>query len=70
MASIKNERRSWGGGQTNLSDRRTNASVREKDVREVVEREFSQMEQAHARIREAQLSVRLREGSAEIVVKK
>jgi hypothetical protein len=61
MASIKNERSSWGDGQPTLSNRRTEASVREKDVREVVEREFSQMEQEHARIREAELSARLRQ---------
>jgi hypothetical protein len=58
MASIKNER---GLGQATLSDRRTESSVREKDLREVVEREFSQMEQAHDRIRAAELSARLRE---------
>jgi hypothetical protein len=61
MASIENECSSWEGGQATLSGRRTKASVREKDVREVVEREFSQMEQEHARIRETELSARLRE---------
>lgn len=69
MASIKNERSSWGNGQATLSGRRTEACVRDNDVREAVEREYSQMEQEHARIREAELSARRLNGWAEIVDK-